>query len=428
MIKVLYVVAGDTSFDEMLYLDAFINQLPSQSIENHVLVPPLPLSHINLKNRNTRITQATPGFGEDEWQEVMTSFEPQIIVLCDPYILLSEDAENLTYMSLNWLDEVQAVVAVMDFRANLLKTPEDQLALDEYVLARVTPPYVLDYDFLIKVCPPHSASPTQNRKLIQWGCSDPMAALAMFTVRDEVRNQLGCKPGSRLVTMVFPVENTLMALDKGLYAHFPVLIETMIYYLNQLDDEYVLTVVNMPPPFQDHDFDNVQIRFFPTLDLELLSGLLKSTELFVTESLTYPGIVLSALRDIPTICLGSSLGLTADGQYSHHFENLSPFLQLKLDTLKEEAPETLFPYISFPSHFRQPWLQTELFQERYLYFLADVFDENRTTALINDLLSQGPRYGQFKEVLRDYRERKLGLTQEAESIIRQLVTAPPRNI
>lgn len=428
MIKVLYVVAGDTSFDEMIYLDAFINQLPEQTVQNHILAPLLAMTHVDIQNCNAEITMARPGFGYEEWAELLKSYEPQIVILCDPYVLLDEDSPDLTYIDLEWLDEIPCVVAVMDFRANLLRTPDDQLAMDYYVLEGQTPPYVLDYDFLIKICPPHDAVPTQNPKLLQWGCQDQMSSLAIYSVRDEVRGQMGCPPETRLITLVFPVENTLLAVDKGLQKHFPALIETLIHYLNQLDHNFVLATVNMPPPFEDFDFDNVQARFFETLDQHLLHGLLKASELFITESLSYPGLVLSALRNIPTIVLGSSVDLDPSGQFTQAFDNLNPFLQLKLEALKAEAPHAIFPFISFPHRLRRPWLLTELFQEHDLYYQADVFNQERMIPLISELLDGGPALERFQEALNDYRRRKLDRTQDAESIVHKLVTAPPRNL
>lgn len=426
MIKVLYLVAGDMSFDEMLYLDAFINQLPAQSVRNHVLAPALPLSHVNLQSRNVEITHAKPGFGHEEFAAVLEAFDPQVLILVDPHVLLGPEAADLTYIDHAWLEELPYIVALMDFRANMLKAGDNRLALAPYILAGQTPPYTLEYDFLIKICPPHDALPTSNPKLMQWGCQDSFSGLAMHMVRDTVRQQLGCEAGARLITVVFPLENTFLALAKGLGPHFQVVVETLIYYLNQLDGNFVLSVINMPPPFEDFDFDNVNIRFFPTLDLELLGNLFRSTELFVTESLTYPGLVFSALRDIPGISLGSGLSLGADGSLQNRSGELSPFLQLKLEALKEDAPEAIFPFLSFPSHFRGNWPQTELFTQEYFYHLADVFDEKRMVGLLDGLLNQGPEFGRFREAVQDYRARKLGHTQDAERIVRRLVTAPPR--
>lgn len=427
MIKVLYLVAGDMSFDEMLFLDAFINQLPMRNIRNHLLVPTLPLTHVSLQNRNVEFTVAKPGFGQDEWEALIKDFDPQIVILVDPYILLVPEAEDLTYVELEWLDQIPCIIAVMDFRANLLKTSDDQLALAPYVLAGETPPYVLDYDFMIKVCPPHDSGPTKNPKLLQWGCQDQMSSLAIYGVRDEVRNQLGCPPDARVITMVFPIENTLLALQKGLAPHFPVVIETLIHYLNQLEGQYLLAAVNMPPPFEDFDFDNVQIRFFPTLDMELLGNLFKATELFVTESLSYPGLIFSAMRDIPGISLGSSLGLDFEGNLNPAVP-LSPLLQLKLESLKEIAPEAIFPFISFPSHLQSHWPNSQIFNDRFQYFLADLFNEPRTLKLFDGLLHDGPEMDVFREELADYRKRKLTHTIDAEQIIRKLVTAPPRHL
>ncbi|PKL76271.1 MAG: hypothetical protein CVV27_11125 [Candidatus Melainabacteria bacterium HGW-Melainabacteria-1] len=428
MIKVLYVVAGDMSFDEMLFLDSFLNQLPPQAVTNHLLVPMLPLTHVTLQNRSLDFTVAKPGFGYEEFQQLLEDFDPQILILLDPYILLVPDGPDLSYIQLDWLEDLQPQIAVMDFRANLLKTPDGQLALADYVLAGETPPFVLDYDFLIKICPPHDAIPSNNPKLLQWGCHDQMSSLAIHSVRDEVRSQLGCTPDARLVTIVFPVENTLQALQKGIAGHFPVVIETLIHYLNQLEGQFVLSAINMPPPFEDFEFDNVKIRFFPTLDLDLLGNLLKATELFVTESLSYPGLIFSALRDIPGITLGSSVALEADGSLSHRAAELSPLLQLKLENLKEWEPEAIFPFISFPSRLRHAWPQTELFSQSFLYFLADLFDEQRMVSLIDGLLNKGPDHAYFCETTREYRQRKLEQTQDAEQIIRRLVTAPPRHL
>ncbi|MGV3526081.1 MAG: DUF6365 family protein [Candidatus Sericytochromatia bacterium] len=428
MIKVLYVIAGDASFDEMLFLDAFLNQLPVQAIENHLLVPTLPLSHVTLRNRNLHITLAKPGFGREEWDQLLEEFKPQIVILVDPYVLLGEDAPNLTYVELDWLEGIESVLAVMDFRANLLKTPDDQLALEPYILANIEPPYTLDYDFLIKVCPPHDALPSKNPKLLQWNCQEPMSSLAVYGVRDEVRTQMGCPPDARLVTLVFPVENTMLGLEKGLAPHFSVVVETLISYLNQLEGRFLLSVINMPPPFEDFEFDNVMIRFFPVLDLELLTDLLKASELLLTESLTYPGLVFSALRGIPPIALGSSLELSVQGELVHRFGSLSPFLELKLENLKEQAPQTLFPFLSFPSRLRSKWPQTELYSLRYFFWLGDLFNEQRMVTLLHELLNQGPAYDAFQERLVEYREKKLPHTQDAEQLIRRLVTAPPRHL
>jgi len=428
MIKVLYVLAGDTSFDEMIFLDAFINQLPGETIKNHILAPSLPMVHVALQNRSTEITAATPGFDYEDWSKLLKEFEPQVVILCDPYIMLTEEASDLTYIETEWLDDIPCVVAVMDFRANILRTPDDQLALNDFILAGETPPAVLDYDFLIKICPPHDAIPTQNPKLFQWGCQDQMSSLAVYAERDEVRNQLGCKANARLVTLVFPIESALMAMEKGLTAHFPVVVEMLIYYLNQLDGDYLLSVINMPPPFEDYEFDNVQIRFFPTLDQYLLNGLFKATELFICESLSYPGLALSTVRDIPTLALGCSVGLDAEENIVHKLGELSPFIQLKLDSLKAENPDSLFPFISFPSRLRHSWPQTELFRDHFMFYLADLFNEARTLQLLKELLHGGPALETFQSELQAYRQRKLDLTQDADNIIRKLVTAPPRHL
>lgn len=428
MIKVLYVLAGDMSFDEMLFLDSFINQLPAAGMENHILTPALPVAHINLQNRHVDITQAKPGFEYEEWRELIDSFEPQIVILCDPYIMLSEDAPDLTYIELAWLEDLPCVVAVMDFRANVLKTPDEQLALASYILDGETPPYTLDYDFLIKICPPHDAVETQNPKLFQWGCQDQMGGLAIYNERDAVRKQLSCPPEAMLVTLVFPWEAALMAQERGLIDHFVVVVETLIHYLNQLPGEYLLSVVNMPPPFEDYEFENVHVRFFKTLDQHLLNGLFCATQLLITESMSYPGLALSASREIPSLVIGASVGLDAQGQLQHALGELSPFLQLKLDTLRDENPDALFPYISFPSRLRSAWPQTELFRERFLYHLVDIFNEPRTVQLMQELLHGGPAQDTFKQTLQDYRQRKLDLTTDAEKIIRKLVTAPPRHL
>ena len=428
MIKVLYVIAGDTSFDEMLYIDQFISQLNHRTVKSHLLVPTLPASQVTLQDRSTEITVAKPGYGEEDWQELLDSYEPQIIILCDAGFMLAENAPQLSYLQAEWLTEVPCVVAVMDFRLNLLKTKDDQLALKPYVLQQVTPPHVLDYDFLIKVCPPHDAIATDNPKLFQWGTQDLLSSLSIYNIRQEVRMQLGCKEDARLITLVFPIENSLLAMDRGLFAHFSIVIETLIYYLNQLEDNCVLAIINMPPPFEDYDFDNVQVRFFPTLDLPLLTDLLKSTELVITESLTYPGLSMSALRDIPCITMGSSLSLTEDNTFSHAFETLDPFVQMKLDVLKAESPELIFPYLSFPSVLKHPWPRTELYRDRNFYYLADLFDAEKTTRLLSELLNGGPYKDLFTSELSQFRQQKLDLSQDAEQIIRTLVTAPPRHL
>lgn len=426
MLKVLYIVAGDTSFDEMLFLDTFINQLPSQEIENCILAPALPLSHVVLKNRQVRIEKGTFEMTRESWQVLLQAFQPQVAILCDPAVLLGPQATELSYFQLDWLEDLPCALSLFDFRANLLKTEEGHLALKQYVLEEKKPPASLDYDFLIKICPPHDFTPSQNPKLLHWRNQDLMPQLSVYAVRDETRQQLGVAKDSKVITLVFPVENLILANQKGLERHFSLVTDLMIHYLNQLSGHYHLYVINMSPPDTETQFDNVKIRYLETLEMELLDSLLRASDLFITESLTYPSLIQSALREIPSLCLGSSLRLNEKGELVHGFASLSPLLQLKLETLKAEAPENIFSYLSFPVPRHDEWPGRTLFHKRFFFYLVDLFNENEMVETLKDCLHGGPLRDQFREALNGYIQAKLQGPRDAEQIIRKLSTAPPR--
>ncbi|MBT9545265.1 MAG: hypothetical protein IV090_07745 [Candidatus Sericytochromatia bacterium] len=426
MFKVLYIVTGDTSFDEMLFLDTFINQLPSKEIENCILAPPLPLSHVVLKNRQVRIEQGTRATTRETWQALLAEFQPQVVILCDPAILLSPDAQALSYFELEWLEDLPCALSIFDFRANLLKAENGELAHKRYILNDLEPPATLDYDFLIKICPPHDYTPSSNPKLIHWHNRDLMPKLSVYAVKDETRQKLGVDKDSKVLTLVFPVENIIMASDKGLGNHFQLVTDLMIHYLNQLKGHYHLYVVNMSPPSEETDFDNVKVRYLETLEMDLLDSLLKASDLFLTESLTYPSLIQSALREIPSLCLGSSVGINSQGVLTHSFEKLSPMVQLKLESIKAEAPQTLFPYLSFPVERRDPWPGRTLFHKRFFFYLVDLCNEKEMVETLQDCLNGGPLRDQFQEELKKYIQTKLDGPREAEQVIRKLSTAPPR--
>lgn len=426
MLKVLYIVAGDTSFDEMLFLDTFINQLPSQEVENCILAPALPLSHVILKNRQVQIEKGSFDMTRENWQALLQTFQPQVAILCDPTVLLGPQAKELSYFQLEWLDDLPCALSLFDFRANLLKTETGELALKQYIQAGETPPASLPYDFLIKICPPHDFTPSQNPKLLHWLNQDIMPQLSVYAVKDQTRAQLGVDKESKVITLVFPIENLILANQKGLGRHFGLVTDLMIYYLNQLSGRYHLYVVNMSPPTMETQYDNVKIRYLETLELELLDSLLKASDLFITESLTYPALIQSALREIPSLCLGSSVHLNPQGELVHDFESLSPFLQLKLETLKAEAPQNIFSYLSFPVARQEEWPGRTLFQKRFFFYLVDLFNEPEMVETLKDCLHGGPLRDQFREALQYYRQIKLEGPRDAEQIIRKLSTAPPR--
>ncbi|PIQ27320.1 hypothetical protein COW36_00025 [bacterium (Candidatus Blackallbacteria) CG17_big_fil_post_rev_8_21_14_2_50_48_46] len=426
MLKVLYIIAGDTSFDEMLFLDTFINQLPSKEIENCILAPALPLSHVVLQNRQVRIEQGTRETEHENWLALLEEFQPQVAILCDPAVLLSPEAEALSYFDLEWLEDLPCALSLFDFRANLLKTEDGALALKKYVLENSEPPASLDYDYLIKICPPHDYTPSQNPRLIHWKNQDIMPQLSIYAVKDETRQQLGVAKDSKVITLVFPVENLLMANQRGLNRHFSLVTDVLIHYLNQLSGQYHLYVVNMAPPDAETQFDNVKIRYLETLEMELLDSLLKASDLFITESLTYPSLIQSSLREIPSLCLGSSVGLDEKGELTHAFENLSPMLQLKLETLKAESPEHIFPYMSFPIPRYDEWPGRTLFHKRFFFYLMDLFNEAEMIETIRECLHGGPARDHFREELKSYLQNKLEGPRDAEQIIRKLSTAPPR--
>jgi hypothetical protein len=426
MLKVLYIITGDTSFDEMIFLDTFINQLPSKEVENCILAPPLTLGHVVLTNRQVRIEQGTRETTRETWQNLLQEYQPQIVILCDPAVLLSPDAHDLSYFDIEWLEDLPCALSIFDFRANLLKAENGELAHKRYILNDIEPPSTLDYDFLIKICPPHDFTPSKNPKLIHWHNQDLMPKLSVYAVKDETRQKLGVSKESKVLTLVFPVENIIMASEKGLGLHFSLVTDLMIHYLNQIKGNYHLYVVNMPPPNEEIEFDNVKVRYLETLEMDLLDSLLKASDLFLTESLTYPSLIQSSLREIPSLCLGSSVGLDAQGQWRHAFETLSPLIQLKLESIKETAPHTLFPYLSFPIKSSEPWPGRTLFHKRYFFYLVDLLNETEMIETLRECLYGGPLQDHYLAELKKYIETKLNGPREAEQIIRKLSTAPPR--
>lgn len=423
--NILYIIAGDGSLDEMFFLDTFITQLSTGDVTNVVLAGPLPVSHLDMRHDNMRLCLARQDFDHEAWQNILEEFQPNAVILCDPSILLHEDAEHLTFFKLEWLDELTCPLAVFDFKANLLMNQDGNLALDEYLLKGKEPPYQMDYDFLIKICPPHDALPTQNPRLLQWHNMDLMPSLAIHSVREETRNQLGCEADRKMISLIYPVENILLAGSKGWIEHFYLCVDMLIYYLNQMKGRYHLNVINLTPRESDYEFNNVYVRHFQALEQSLVSSLLKSSDLFITQSLTHPILIQSALNKIPSICLGSSVHLN-QGELQYAFDELSPFAELKVEELKDMNPDLLFPYISFPHPLKRDWPKLELFSKRFFFFLADIFNEQQVLQYFNELLYGGPRKEHFLETLNTYKERKLTGSDSADQIIKTLVTAPPR--
>lgn len=426
MINVLYIVAGDLSFDEMLFLDTFMNQLASQEVRNCLLTPKLPLSHTTIQNRNTQLEIGTREFTRESWDKLLKTFQPHAIILADPAVLLTEDAQEMTYFDPAWLAQLPCPLAVLDFRANLQHNSDGALALPQY--ADESQATALEYDFIIKVCPPHDAFVAQNPKILNWSNTDLIPALAVDAVREDTRTKLGCKPGSKVLALVFPIENLIMSAERGLAEHFRLVVDTLVHYLNQLPGKYQLFVVNMAADTTETEFDNVHLRLFSSLEQELIDSLYKAADLFLTESLTHPGLVQSAIRSIPTITIGSSVNLDANGELSAAFEGFSPYAYLKLEELKSEAPEQLYPYISYPMRTRRSFPTDRLFSERYFFYLADLFDEASFKQQLQELLHGGSLRDAYMARLEDYKQRKLGSAKEADIIVKKLVTAPPRNL
>lgn len=418
------MVAGDFSFDEMFYVDTFINQLPQHSIKSIILTPKLPVTHINIRNNNITLIYAGKNYLEKDWLQVLKTHQPQLVVLCDPEVLLVNEKgvadKHLSYFKRAWLEKLPCPLAVMDFKANLLKiSGQQRLYLEHYEGQEEL--ISIPYDYLIKICPPHKWVESQNPTLMQWKNIDLMPMVSVHAVKDETRHQLQCEENTKLVTVLFPMESLFMAIERELFGCFDVALKALIYYLNQIEGPVRLFVVNADVSFAETEFDNVSLRCFPTLELELVNRLLKSSDLFVTQSMTFPPVIQSTYRSIPAIVWGSSVGWR-NQQFTSAFGELSPHFQQELRAVAQENPKLLFPYTTFPAR-NFAWPEVELFSGKYFFYLADMFNETKTLALVKGLLDKtSPQFQHFDVAQAEYINR-MGDSLDAEQIVHRIVKA-----
>lgn len=427
MANILFLVTGDLSFDEMSYLDMFFNQLPTKSLQHLLIAPSLAISCLNPR-QNLRLQIADGYFNQTKWQAIIERFNPDLAILLDPVYPLSSDAGKCTYFELEWLNDLECPLAIMDFQEDnvFTLTNDGCLVLTEYVDDEDAPNIIPDA--IIRVCPPQEAivqSPERTTPIFNWGFVDNVTGLAEQVLRAETKAELACPDDTKIITLKFPLEAMILAPEQNHSQHFRTVVEILIHYLNQFEDEqFQLYVINMPNVFTADQYDNVTLRVFEVLQLELQNRLISSSELFFTQSTTQPALIQSSFKNIPSIVLGNSVDYSA-GELTYSIKEMSPFIKLKLAQIKEENPEILFPYLSYPHRTTLDWEEIKkisLFTSSFFFCLVDIFDEARTLPFLKKLYNQQSDARQYidKDVLR-YKRTKLENTRDAGYIVKRLL-------
>lgn len=255
-----------------------------------------------------------------------------------------------------------------------------------------------EYDFTLRPCPlniPGQGAP--DRQHFDYALLD-LPVERSPQLRSAARERLGLSAGAKVVL-------TTTATWQHTYKAYPNVV-AFVQLCTQLKERIFadlgpdtrLIAVGSASLFQGQAPSHVmQMSSVPPSEFQTL---IQAADLFVSDNVTSTTLARAALSGVPALALYSSLRRDAPG----HLKG-APHLAGPLRKAAEES-EHLYPFRMFPVgwyHFLAPLLRANPFVD--LMEHCEIFDTDRATGLIQELLGGGPHTERLQGKVADYRER-----------------------
>jgi hypothetical protein len=420
-VRLLFIIIGPISIKISQIIKNFIKQIEIHEYEIYLMADNLSLINISAKNINYLDT--SKNFNENIFKKILDNITFNIIFIANIEQLLFDDSKlSIKKNFLNYINsKVLFLVPELDlvFKRNSITYLENSIDINfPYSILSHCPPNIPDEDI-------DNIKKDKNIKVFYWKNLETFAFLNKDEAREKLAKITNTNKDIKNVSIILDLEQVLYASSLNYNYHYKILIDCVYKYLTNLNIKCNLFLGNISYPNFFNYNENVNLVNLGVLNEEYSELLFRSSDLIITESISSPILIEAANLKIPVINLKNSLRIDSKDEKNinliFNFDNLSEFSTSKVSELIENNPDSLFPYYSFPLKANNVnFNETKIFG-KYIFTMADLFDEEGVTNTIKSLLIDEMAIKQEKFRIEQYlelRNESLDATEIIEQFLR----------
>ena len=452
----LFILLGFDSFYEATVMLKMLDQMPSGC---NVLVFASELAATYLVN-DERVFLMGPGLEKAEnekiFNQTVNDGEITAIFVFDYHKTLFTQKYNHDYMTIpfepEWLDDLEIPVCIIDvydmFNFNeqnelyLLSSSdfniEEEAPVDnersEYdeiydrALLGENPHEVEEYEssnyrsnqpdmivktgispYIIKLCPTHEAviDKTDDR-FIYWN----YGYTEFDTIEAEkMKPSLGITPDRKNIIINFSYQFILKSAVNNQHTHYLRVVTSLIIYLKRLNIKVNLFIMGMDSAINQLSIlrgSQITVKAFRDPNYNMYKTIMSFADVVIADTTWHPCLIDAAALKIPAGVIGNSMQIMPDGSCQAEFSNTDLEVFQELDKAIKQAPQTIFPYTSYPLREHEtPYFG--YYEERYLYYLLDIYSDESVIAFLGEFLIKSDEvYTNLKERFTEYNNRADG--------------------
>jgi hypothetical protein len=386
-VKILFLVIGPVSFKASNFVRSFIKQLDLDEHRLSIMAEELTFEYLQIYKKINYLP-IDEKFNEAKFVKYLNNNEIDLIITVNLELILFDDSK-LLFKRL-FFRNIKEIPILFFSTANSFIFKDNVVSIQEKPLNKLK----IQTSFaVIKSCPPYLPEDddrTSKIKTFYWKNLEQFAFLNKDDSRTTLVGRLKSPENAKIVSLYIDFESIGYAYALNLVHHYTTLVECVYKYLSNLDIACHLVVVNLPHFTMPETYPKVKITFMGDVKDAEYEMIIRASDLVLTESIASIALIDAANLKIPAITLKNTLTLekSKDKQLSvaHSFNNFTEFANKKVQELIKKCPDAIFKYYAFPNKASITFDAIKVFG-LYIFTFAELFDEEVTTALFKELLS-----------------------------------------
>ena len=299
-------------------------------------------------------------------------------------------------------------------RALLGENPHDIEDNDtsDYREKSIKPDMIVKTDinpYIVKLCPTHEAKRDNNdERFIYWdyGYTDFDTSEA-----EQMKFSLGVMPDKKNIILNFSYQFVLKSTINNQHTHYIRVINSLIHFLKVLDIKVNLFIMGMDSSVSQLPSlrgSKISVKAFRDPSYNMYKAIMSFADLVITDTTWHPCLIDAAALKIPAGVIGNSMQIMPDGTCQAEYSSTHLEVFKELEKAIKEAPQTIFPYSSYPLRDHEtPYFG--YYEEKYIYYLLDIYSEESVVPFLGEFLVDIDEvYSNLKERYSEYNKRAQG--------------------
>lgn len=412
--EILYILLSENSFNESLLFTRIQNQL--EETDEHYCMSNSLSSCFMDSNPKWNVSLLSEDFEEnyDDFRTYIDEGKFSLIVLGDlhEYFLAPEEMN----FDLEWLEDLEIPIVALDY-FDLLTIQNEKIIfkhsnkINSNIIESL--PAIPIKPFIVKTFP-KTLNPETQEGILYWDTTLDYYTIVKHATQQLIRDTMQLKDNTKIVTICFDVIQMSDALNQKLIGFYFVVVETIVFYLQELNQNFEVLVIGLKQPKTlINNIDKINLRHFTHLTQDLYQLIVCGSDLLILDSNLTFAHCDALISQTPTMVLGNSIDIQSINEdESKVMSSFSPdpfiydLINMMLEINKNSQQPPIFPFMNYPNPIEQ-LPQTGLQLGSPPYHLVDIFDDEKTYEVFNSLLCDQNYLNKYNEIGNKYLESQI---------------------